>query len=258
MQIPHWAFCSIALLLIVLAQELPESPESIDITDGIESLDHAEDRPDGTSKAIPILTLLVCHALYEAQAIIVELQPAPFAHLEKKVGVLGTSQRGWADGLGWGQDGPVSTALRLIPRFFNSLLSPLSYLSRIPMPSYLRAGEKGPKRVKISRTRRGKIDHLYALLDEAEQAGCEDVHGVRASLRMVSWLIGKLIASRAHGSSRPRGSSKICLGLMPRMRWADRDSSVETQLMCSGTCKSNLIRKHNSWSACSTRQGWEG
>ena len=78
--------------------------------------------------------------------------------------------------------------MRLFPRFFSSLLSPLSYFARIPVPSYFKRGESAPKRIKISRTRRAKIDQLYALLNEAEQAGCPEVHVVRAELKMVSPL----------------------------------------------------------------------
>jgi len=197
----------------------------------------------------------VCQALYDAQAIISELQPAPFAHLEKKVGVLGTTQRGWGDGLGWGQDGPLSTALRLIPRFFNSLLSPLSYFSRIPLPSYLKSGEKAPKRVKISRTRRGKIDQLYALLDEAEQAGCDDVYGVRANLRMVRYSSGWWFSGL--WQFPPKGIKQDLLGAYAAYevgRWV----LAFTSLTSSAICKSNPTRNPNSWSDCSTPQVWVG
>lgn len=117
-----------------------------------------------------------------------DLRPSPHAHLERKVGVIGTlGSQGWGDGLGWSHDGPLSTALRLLPRLLNTLLTPLSFLKRLPSSSYISQNPvKGPtKRVKISKARKGKIDLLFELIDEADQAGCEDVHGFKAKLRMV-------------------------------------------------------------------------
>ena len=167
----------------------------------------------------------VCRPLHDAKAILQELGPASHAHLEKKLGggAIGPfGSRGWGDGLGWGHEvghqhphhtlhliphctidhhlialtqGPLSTTLRFLPRLLNALLSPLQILHHlpIPLPSFLNpssspsstSSSSSRRGVKISRSRRSKIDHLLALMDQAERDGCVDVYEMKGRLRML-------------------------------------------------------------------------
>jgi SEL1 protein len=137
----------------------------------------------------PAVLTPVCAALYDAQTLLAQLEPTPNAHLDRKVGTIGSlGSKGWGDGLGWGHEGPLSTAFRLLPRLINSLLSPLSWLSRLSPSQTFHdpyAAQSSRGKVKITKARRAKINQLQELLYEAEQAGCGDVHGVRGKMLMV-------------------------------------------------------------------------
>ncbi|KAK8847683.1 hypothetical protein IAR55_005542 [Kwoniella newhampshirensis] len=125
----------------------------------------------------------VCSPLREAQIILATLQPPPNAHLEKKVGgtITPFASRGWGEGLGWSHEGPLSATLRLLPRLLNSVLSPSTFLSRIPIISSAAAPRKGRK---IGKIRKERVDKLLGLLDEAERRGCEEVWRTRGKLYM--------------------------------------------------------------------------
>ncbi|WVR04491.1 hypothetical protein IAU60_001495 [Kwoniella sp. DSM 27419] len=124
----------------------------------------------------------VCAPLHEAQTILAALQPAPYAHLEHKFGPsVSTSAKGWGDGLGWGQEGPLATTLRLLPRLINTLLSPTQLLSKLPLIGKTATPKKG---VRIGRARKDKIEAMMRLIDEAENAGCVEALAVKAKLRM--------------------------------------------------------------------------
>ena len=152
----------------------------------------------------------------EAHIIIHELRPAPHAHLVDKLGPLAFTSKGWGDGLGWSHDvsrtpasltflahpwqevfdaaevdarchkadlrtndqGPLATTFRLIPRVLRSL-SPINIAKSI-IPSQRREGS-----LKISRSRRQKVERLLSLIDQAERDGCTDASVVLARLRMV-------------------------------------------------------------------------
>ncbi|OXG13228.1 SEL1 protein [Cryptococcus neoformans Tu401-1] len=119
-----------------------------------------------------------CATLEEAEQILESLQPAPDAHLHSKLPDLAPfGNRGWADGLGWSQDGPLSTTLRLLPRVF-SAISPTRLLSQTAKT----IGRKG--NAKISRSRKGRAEKVLELVQEAEEAGCDKVWRFRGRLRM--------------------------------------------------------------------------
>ena len=82
--------------------------------------------------------------------------------------------------------GPLSTAFRLLPRLLNTILSPTALFSHIPIPYLSPGGNKKKKAYKVSKTRKGKIDSMLALMDQAEQAGCTDVWNLRGKVAMVS------------------------------------------------------------------------
>ncbi|WWD21783.1 hypothetical protein CI109_106270 [Kwoniella shandongensis] len=125
----------------------------------------------------------VCASLREAQIILATLQPSQHAHLDKKVGgtIAPFGSRGWAEGLGWSQEGPLATTFRLLPRLLNSILSPSTYLSRIPILSSATSPRKGTK---IGKIRRERVEKMLGLLDEAERGGCEEVWRTRGKLYM--------------------------------------------------------------------------
>ncbi|OCF76752.1 hypothetical protein I204_02453 [Kwoniella mangroviensis CBS 8886] len=125
----------------------------------------------------------VCAPLREAQSILNTLAPSPNAHLEHKLTSTITpfASKGWSDGLGWGHEGPLSTTFRLLPRLLNTLLSPKTYLSKIPV---IGSDGKQRKGAKIGRARRERIEKMLGLLEDAERNGCNQVYGVRGKLRM--------------------------------------------------------------------------
>ena len=79
--------------------------------------------------------------------------------------------------------GPLSTALRMLPRLLQTL-SPAALLSHIPFLS----PNSTRKAVKISKSRKGRVERMLGLMTEAEEAGCEEVWWMRGRLRMVSCL----------------------------------------------------------------------
>lgn len=163
------------------------------------------------------LLISVCAALYEAEGILHDLAPSPYAHLESKLGTITTpSNRGWSESLGWGHDGPLSTAFRLFPRLVNTLLSPLSLLSGIPGGGYITStprDERKSRKVKISKARRGKVETFWNLVNEAEKAGCEEVHLFKARVLMVSphtlrtWILTVVPAK----GDKTRSESCLCV-----------------------------------------------
>jgi len=84
------------------------------------------DQPaDGELSLFQLMAALtpVCAALYDAQALLTQLEPAPNAHLDREVGAIGSlDSKDWGDRLGWGHEGPLSIAFRLLPRWIDSLL----------------------------------------------------------------------------------------------------------------------------------------
>ncbi|ORX35868.1 hypothetical protein BD324DRAFT_629317 [Kockovaella imperatae] len=103
-----------------------------------------------------------CAPLREAEGLLKELAPGAYAHLDRKLGVSLTTPG----------PGPISTALRIFPR----LLDPI--VSRVPSSSRTR------KALRVTKSRRGKIELMSRLLDEAEESGCERVWAVRGKLSM--------------------------------------------------------------------------
>ncbi|ORY30204.1 hypothetical protein BCR39DRAFT_529970 [Naematelia encephala] len=121
----------------------------------------------------------VCASLGQAQKILDTLQPPPNAHLEKKIGSsVGPFGSRWGESLGWSHEGPLSTALRLLPRVLNTLFSPSTLLGS------KQSSKDGKARDKTGTGRKARIEEMLRLVDEAEQAGCADVWGWRGSLYM--------------------------------------------------------------------------
>lgn len=217
MRIPWLAYISLSLLALVIAQQ--QHPPLNDAT----TPDTPEDTPhldvDGMSPPfIPKLTP-VCAPLVEARLLLKELEPAPNSHLERKLGSISAlGSRGWSDGLGWNTEGPLSTALRMLPRVVNTLLSPLTFLSRLVSNSNYAAQhqpQKMPKRYKVSKARKAKIDRLLELLEEAEKADCEESYGLKANIKMVCLILGRFVLT---GSSRREVSSKTSREHIPLTR----------------------------------------
>ncbi|WRT64955.1 uncharacterized protein IL334_001896 [Kwoniella shivajii] len=125
----------------------------------------------------------VCAPLREAQMILSSLSPSPNSHLEHKITSVITpfTSKGWSDGLGWGHEGPLSTTFRLLPRLINTLLSPKTFLSKIP---FIGSNSKPRKAAKIGRARTDRVEKMMRLLDEAERNGCQEVWGARGKLNM--------------------------------------------------------------------------
>ncbi|ODN82905.1 hypothetical protein L202_01156 [Cryptococcus amylolentus CBS 6039] len=120
----------------------------------------------------------LCSPLTEAERILESLQPSPDAHLHSKAaGIVPFSNEGWADGLGWRQNGPLSTAFRLLPRVV-SAFSPSRLLSSTA-ETMSRSSEK-----KVSRGRRERIEKITGLIDEAEKNGCSEALMLKAEMGM--------------------------------------------------------------------------
>ncbi|WWC67752.1 uncharacterized protein I206_101664 [Kwoniella pini CBS 10737] len=163
---------TLLLVSMLIAVSLFLSPSSFVAAQGEEAPSHED-----TSIAD------VCAPLREAQTILASLAPSANAHLEHKVTSVITpfSSKGWSDGMGWGHEGPLSTTFRLLPRFINTLLSPKTLLSKIPI---IGSDSKPRKGVKVGRARRERIEKLLELLKNAEKNGCQEVWAVRGKLRM--------------------------------------------------------------------------
>ncbi|WVW78646.1 hypothetical protein I302_100606 [Kwoniella bestiolae CBS 10118] len=161
------------LLALLLSISLLSSPSSLVLAQAVEEQSGQEE----TSVSD------VCAPLREAQTILTSLAPSPNAHLEHKITSVITpfSSKGWSDGLGWGHEGPLSTTFRLLPRFLNTLLSPKTFFSKIPI---IGSSGKQRKGVKIGRARQERIEKLLKLMEDAERGGCAEVHGVRGKMRM--------------------------------------------------------------------------
>ncbi|EIW70996.1 hypothetical protein TREMEDRAFT_27959, partial [Tremella mesenterica DSM 1558] len=121
----------------------------------------------------------VCTPLYEAERILATLQPRENTHLDQKFGGRTGAAKDWGQGLGWGHEGPLSTTLRLLPRFLN-FLSPLSLLSKIPFLPHSAQRRAGL----VSKTRRERAERVLALLEDAERGGCGKVWSARGHVRM--------------------------------------------------------------------------
>lgn len=130
----------------------------------------------------------VCAPLVEAREILQALQPRLNAHLPKSLGGFAPSQS-LGDQLGWGHDvgvsswaltpadgtqGPLSNAVRLLPRVI-SALNPLNLVSKIPAPEW---------KTRVSRATKERADRMLELLDEAKAAGCNDALALHAEVLM--------------------------------------------------------------------------
>ncbi|KAL7423081.1 ERAD-associated protein [Cryptotrichosporon argae] len=126
-----------------------------------------------------------CAALEHALDLVHSLNPHPAAHLDSKV----TDAVSPFNRLGWGHEGPLSSALRMLPRVVG-LVNPLRLVARAPIPDAVRGvlsgvGSLGGRgKAKVGKGRREKIERVWALLDEAEEAGCEDVWAARGDILM--------------------------------------------------------------------------
>jgi hypothetical protein len=155
-------------------------------------------------------TLAVCSPLLEARTLLTALQPSPNAHLIDKVGSLAVDTRSWGRGMGWTDEvrtthfdglielrlkGPLSTTLRVLPRFLRGLATlPTTILQSISASMKVPGLERRPARGskvgggKISKARMEKVQRMWSLIDEAEDRGCLEAIAMRAELRMVSPL----------------------------------------------------------------------
>lgn len=129
-----------------------------------------------------------CSPLIEARSILSSLQPPPYTHLEHKIGsspLLPSNSfaPNWPDGLGFHHsEGPLATTLRLLPRLL-TLLSPTTWLAYV---SQMMGNSKVGSRGKVSKKRRERVERMLALLQDAEERGCEQVWEMRGRMRMVS------------------------------------------------------------------------
>jgi SEL1 protein len=78
--------------------------------------------------------------------------------------------------------GPLSTALRLLPRLLN-FVNPSYLLSRLQAPS---VSSGAGKTLKITKARRRRVEEMMDLLARAEADGCEQVWAFKGKMRMVS------------------------------------------------------------------------
>jgi len=85
------------------------------------------------------------------------------------------------------QKGPLSTAFRLLPRLLNQLFSPASLLAKLPF-THSPSSNSSRRAVKITKTRKAKVEQLLSLLEEAKGNGCAEAWAVEGKMRMVSLL----------------------------------------------------------------------
>jgi SEL1 protein len=78
--------------------------------------------------------------------------------------------------------GPLSTALRLLPRLLN-FVNPSYLLARLQAPS---VSSGTGKTLKITKARRRRVEEMMDLLARAEGDGCEQVWAFKGKMRMVS------------------------------------------------------------------------
>ena len=81
---------------------------------------------------------------------------------------------------------PITTAARYLDRFVRTI-HPVTLVKSVLTSSQKRKGA-----IKTSRWRREQVERLLGLIEQAEQDGCTEALVVRARLRMVRIIYGKM------------------------------------------------------------------